>query len=274
MKADRRAAGGGGQSEPFEIADSHAHLDSAEFHQDREAVLERAWAGGIRFLLCPAELTTPESLNLVLELSQKYPWVAAAAGVHPHQASRMVPRHLETIRNLAAEGKIRAIGEIGLDYHYHFSPPSKQKETFRRQLALAQEIALPVVIHSRLSGKDILQAVVDEAFSQGGLLHCFTEDWETAEQMMGLGFFISFSGILTYANAANLREVARRTPFDRILVETDSPYLIPQPFRGKAERNEPLFVIETARVLAHLKQTTLGEIGQTVVTNYRTLFSV
>jgi TatD DNase family protein len=256
----------------MEIADSHAHLDMAEFDPDKEEVVRRAWAGGIKAILCPIDLTAPESLPRVLELRKEFPWIATAAGIHPHQAKDFFPSHLETIRGLARQGQIAAVGEIGIDHHYNYSPAPVQTEVFRAQLRLAQELALPVVVHSRDAGEGILEAVEEERFRRGGVLHCFTEKQETAERMIGLGFFVSFSGILTYPNARNLREIAAGLPLDKILVETDSPYLVPQPLRGITKRNEPLFVVETAKLLAELKSITLEEIAAITLRNYRSVF--
>ncbi len=264
----------GSGTDTLEIADSHAHLDMEEFSRDREEVLHRAWEGGVRGLLCPAELTTAESLTIVLGLGERFPWVSAAAGVHPHQANELQPLHLDRIKELAVQGKIRAVGEIGLDYHYNFSSPESQLAAFHRQLELAQELALPVIIHSRNSGQDVRIAIKEAAFTQGGVLHCFSEDWETAEWMMERGFFISFSGILTFPDAGRLREVARKTPLERVLLETDSPYLVPHPLRKKQKRNEPVFIIETARLLAGLKKLPLVEVGRLAHENFQRLFRV
>jgi len=258
----------------MEIADSHAHLDRAEFDPDRVEVVRRAWAGGVKALLCPIDLTAPESLPRILELKQEFSWVSAAAGIHPHQAKDFSPSHLDTIRRLARTGKIAAVGEIGIDHHYNYSPAPVQDEAFRAQLRLAQELELPVVIHSRDAGEEILAAVEGEGFTRGGVLHCFTENRGTAERMIGLGFFISFSGILTYRNAHNLREIAAELPLEKILIETDSPYLVPQPLRGAKKRNEPLFVIETAKLLAELKDRTLEEIAAITLRNYSSAFRV
>jgi TatD DNase family protein len=258
----------------MEIADSHAHLDMAEFDPDRKEVVRRAWAGGVKALLCPIDLTVPESLPRILELRQEFSWIAAAAGIHPHQAKDFSLSHLEVLRRLARAGQIAAVGEIGIDHHYNYSPPPVQDEVFRAQLRLAQELALPVVVHSRDAGEEILRAIEEEGFSRGGVLHCFTEDRETAKRMIGLGFFVSFSGILTYPNARNLREIAAGLPLEKTLVETDSPYLVPQPLRGAKKRNEPLFVIETAKILAELKSITLEETAAVTLGNYRSAFRV
>lgn len=244
----------------------------AEFEPDRRDVILRAWAGGVKGLLCPTDLTAPESFARIVELQQEFSWIVAAAGIHPHQAKDFSPSHLEMLRILAKTGQIVAVGEIGIDHHYDYSPARDQAEAFRSQLRLAQEMDLPVVIHSRGAGAEILRAVEAEGFSRGGVLHCFTEDRETAERMIGLGFSISFSGILTYPNAQNLREIAAALPLERILVETDSPYLVPRSLRGLKKRNEPLFVIETAKLLAELRSTTLDEIAAATMRNYRTAF--
>jgi len=258
----------------MEIVDSHAHLDMAEFGPDREEVVRRAWAGGVKALLCPIDLTAPESLPRILDLRQKFSWISAAAGIHPHQSKDFSPSYLETIRKLAKSGEIAAVGEIGIDHHYNYSPAFVQAEVFRAQLRLAQELKLPVVVHSRDAGNEILAAVEEERFNCGGVLHCYTEDRETAERMIGLGFFVSFSGILTYPNASKLREVATALPLEKILVETDSPYLVPQPLRGLKKRNEPLFVLETAKVLAGLKSIKFEELAAITLGNYRSAFRV
>ena len=164
------------------------------------------------------------------------------------------------------------MGEIGLDYHYDFSSPEAQKEAFRRQLAFAGEAGLPVIVHSRLAGADVVAAVDAARFGRGGILHCFTEDWAVAEAVLERGFLVSFSGILTFPKAGALREVAARVPLDRLLVETDSPYLAPVPYRGSGRRNEPAFVVETARVLAGLKGLALEALAEATTRNFARLF--
>jgi len=254
------------------LIDSHAHLDMAEFDADRAEVIRRAGDAGVVAILCPADLTRPESLPTIAGLAGGFPAVLAAAGVHAHQAKDLSPRHLAELRDLAAAGAIRAVGEIGLDYHYDFSPAEAQREALRAQLALAGEAGLPAILHSRLSGSDIIAAVDGERFGRGGILHCFTEDWATARAMLDRGFHVSFSGILTFSKAGDLREVAARVPLDRLLVETDSPYLAPVPHRGSGRRNEPAFVVETARVLAGLKGITLDDLAEATTRNFAGLF--
>jgi TatD DNase family protein len=254
------------------LVDSHAHLDAPEFDPDRADVGRRAGEAGIVAILCPADLTRPESLRTIAGLAGSAPAVLAAAGVHPHQAKDISPSHLSELRKLAAAGAIRAVGEIGLDYHYDFSPAEAQRRALRDQLALAGETGLPVVLHSRLSGPDIVAAVDGERFGRGGVLHCFTEDWATARAMLDRGFHISFSGILTFPKAGNLREVAAKVPLDRLLVETDAPYLAPVPYRSSGRRNEPAWVVETARVLAGLKGLPPDDLAEATTGNFAALF--
>jgi len=258
--------------EKFELVDSHAHLDSEDFDGDRNQVVERAYRTGIKAILCPAEMTSSKSLEIILELGAKYNNLIAAAGIHPHQTKDFKPDFAQKIQKLALNKQIAAVGEIGLDFYYNFSPAQKQIEAFRSQLNLAQELALPVIVHSRKAGPEIMTSIRQENFHQGGILHCFTEDWRVAKEMLNHNFFISFSGILTYPKAYALREVAQKVPLEKILVETDSPYLVPAFYRGKIHRNEPSFVVETAKLLAELKNMPLTELSAATTNNFRTIF--
>jgi TatD DNase family protein len=254
------------------LVDSHAHLDMPEFDADRAETVRRAFAAGLVGILCPADLTRAASLPAIAALGAEFPTVLAAAGVHAHQAKDLEPGHLAELQALAARGAIRAVGEIGLDYHYAFSPPDAQREALRLQLIAAAEAGLPVILHSRLAGRDIVAAVDSERFGWGGILHCFTEDWPIAEAMLDRGFHVSFSGILTFPKAGDLREVAAKVPLDRLLVETDSPYLAPVPYRGSGRRNEPAYVVETARVLAGVRGLPLPELAEATTANFARLF--
>jgi TatD DNase family protein len=254
------------------LVDSHAHLDMPEFDADRAETVRRAFAAGVVAILCPGDLTRAASLAAIAALQSEFPTVLAAAGVHAHQAKDLTPGHLDALRDLAARGAIRAVGEIGLDYHYDFSPPEAQREALRRQLAAAAEAGLPVILHSRLAGRDILAAIDDESYRGGGILHCFTEDWETARALLDRGFDVSFSGILTFPKAGSLREVAARVPLGRLLVETDSPYLAPVPYRGSGRRNEPAYVLETARVLAGVRGLALEDLAEATTANFARRF--
>jgi TatD DNase family protein len=254
------------------LVDSHAHLDMPEFDADRAETVRRAFAAGVVAILCPADLTRAASLPAIAALAAEFPTVLAAAGVHAHQAKDLTAGHLAELRRLSACGAIRAIGEIGLDYHYDFSPPEAQREALRRQLDVAAEAGLPVIIHSRLAGRDILAAIEGERYQGGGLLHCYTEDWATARALLDRGFDVSFSGILTFPKADALREVAAKVPLDRLLVETDSPYLAPVPYRGSGRRNEPAYVLETARVLAQVRGLPLEDLAEATTANFARRF--
>jgi len=254
------------------LVDSHAHLDAPDFDPDREEAVRRAFGAGVVAILCPADLTQPQSLPTIRSLAQAFPTILAAAGVHAHQAKDMAEGHLAALRDLAARGEIRAVGEIGLDYHYDLSPRERQREVLRGQLRAARELGLPAILHSRLSGPDVVDAVDGEGFTCGGILHCFTESWEMARKMLDRGFFISFSGILTFPKAREMREVAGKVPLERLLVETDSPYLAPVPFRGAVKRNEPAFVVETARVLAGIRGLPFPDLAEATTRNFAALF--
>jgi TatD DNase family protein len=256
------------------IVDSHAHLSGEEFDNDRHEVIRRSFQEGIGAILCPTELTEENELKVTFDTIQAYPNIVAAGGVHPHNAKSFNPDCIQKIIDLAKSHNIHAVGEIGVDLHYNFSPPDTQIEVFRKQLNIAQEIGLPVIIHSRNARDEVLAAVKEEQFTLGGILHCFTEDWEFAKMMMEYDFLISFSGILTFPKAQSLREVAIRTPLEKALVETDSPYLVPAPYRGKIQRNEPVYVKETARFLAELKNVSLEELAEKTTQNFVSLFQI
>jgi TatD DNase family protein len=254
------------------LIDSHAHINAEEFHDDRIQVIERTFREGIKALLCPAELTQEKNLEIALDLIDTYPNIIAAAGVHPHNARNFNPDFAVTLQELTRKKKIHAVGEIGLDFHYNLSSRKDQIQAFRAQLKFAQELDLPVVIHSRNAGKEIAAAIKEVNYTRGGVLHCFTEDWPFAKSMMDHNFWVSFSGILTYPNADPLREVARKMPLERILIETDSPYLVPVPYRGKIKRNEPLYVKQIAQTLAQIKKMRLEEISFITSQNFSYLF--
>ncbi|MBN1223689.1 MAG: TatD family hydrolase [Candidatus Aminicenantes bacterium] len=256
------------------LVDSHAHLSGEEFNQDRIDVIQRALHSNIVSILCPGELTDPQNIKTALDISAEFTGILVAAGVHPHLAKDCDPACFEKIEELAHSRKIHAVGEIGLDYHYNHSPPDIQREVFHQQLNIAQNLQLPVVIHSRNAGEDVKAAVNDENFTSGGIIHCFTEDWDFAKHMMDCNFLISFSGILTYPKAHPLREVAAKIPLEKLLVETDSPYLVPEPYRGKIKRNEPIYVRNTAHMLADLKNTAFEQMANVMTQNFESLFQI
>lgn len=258
----------------MKFVDSHAHLNVEDFQDDRTQVIQRAIQEDIQAILCPAEITEPENCRVTLDLIENNTHIYAAAGVHPHNAKDFRPEMETTLASWASKKIICAVGEIGLDFHYNYSSPDKQKNAFHSQLNIAQDLNLPVVIHSRNAAEEIALAVQEEKFTKGGILHCFSENWAFAKQMLDRGFFISFSGILTYPNAHSIRDAAKKLPLERILIETDSPYLVPVPFRGRIKRNEPVYVKEVAKMLAEIRQLELSKVARMTTQNFATLFAI
>jgi TatD DNase family protein len=254
------------------FVDSHAHINTEDFHEDRDQVIATAFQNDIQAILCPAELTEPENLQTALDLTRKYPNIPVVAGIHPHNAQKFHHDAGKILKQLSEDNKILAIGEIGLDFHYNYSTPEEQREAFRGQLNIAEDLNLPVVIHSRNAAEEIATAIAEENFTKGGVLHCFTENWEFARRMLDHNFLISFSGILTYPNAESIRDVAKKLPLEKTLIETDSPYLVPAPYRGRIKRNEPVYVKEVAKTLADLRKADIGEIARVTSTNFSVLF--
>jgi len=249
------------------LADSHCHLDDPQFDADREAVIERARAAGVETMLAVG--SGPPDLEAGIRLAEGHAQIVASVGVHPHEAAKATPETFERLRELLANPKVVAIGEIGLDYHYNFSPPEVQREVFARQLEMARAASRPVIIHTREAWPDTLRMLA-EARLAGGIMHCFSEGPAEAEQVLALGFHISFAGVVTFPKALRVQAVARMVPLDRLLVETDAPYLAPVPFRGK--RNEPALVPHTARVLAELRQMSPEDLADLTTRNFRHLF--
>jgi TatD DNase family protein len=242
------------------LIDSHCHLDFPDFADEIDAVVARAKEAGVeRQITISTRIARGGGL---VALAERFPTVYFSIGTHPHQAAEEPETDLGAIRTFAAHEKCVAIGEAGLDYHYDFAPRDVAAKVFRAQIAAARELALPLVIHSRDADQD-MAAILEDEMRKGqfaAVLHCFTSGPALAETGLALGLSISFSGVLTFKNSHALRDIARAVPLDRLLVETDAPYLAPTPHRGR--RNEPAFVIETARVLAAVKgvdETTIAE---------------
>ena len=250
------------------LIDSHTHLDDAQFNEDRAAVIERARAAGVERMLAIGTGGGPPDLEAGVRLAGEYPFVLATVGVHPHDASKATEATFERLRELAAHPKVVAIGEIGLDYHYDFSPRDVQRAVFSRQLAIAAEAALPIIIHTREAWDDTFE-ILRREWRGEGILHCFTGDAVQARQALDAGFHLAFGGVLTFPKAEPVREAARTTPSDRLLLETDCPYLAPVPHRGK--RNEPAFVVETARRLAQVRGQPVEEIAARTKANFERL---
>jgi TatD DNase family protein len=258
------------------FVDSHAHIDGPEFDADREEVLARAREAGVLAIL-NVGTGDPHGVDLerAVALAERYEGVYAAVGVHPHDARLFDDAAAERVYELARSRKrVIAWGEIGLDYHYDNSPREVQREVFARQLRMARALDLPVVIHSREADAEtieILRAELGDA-ARGGIMHCFGGGYEMAASVLELGFMISFAGNVTFKKAEALREVARRVPVERLLVETDCPFLTPVPFRGR--RNEPARVVETARCLAELHGIEVEEFGRITTGNFERFFNL
>ncbi|HUP48319.1 MAG TPA: TatD family hydrolase [Thermoanaerobaculia bacterium] len=249
------------------LTDSHCHLTMS----DAAGNLERARAGGVRGFVVPA--TKLEDSPEAVALASEHDDVWAAVGFHPHEAKDCDEAAFAEIERLAEHERVVAVGEAGLDYHYMHSPREVQREVFMRHVALAKRRGLPIIVHNRESTADLLELLLsDEARGVRGILHSYTEDRETARRLIEAGYSISFSGIVTFRNAEPLRQVARALPHDRVLIETDTPYLAPVPYRG--QRNEPAYVAKVAELLAGLWGRSLDEVAARTTANFEQIFSV
>ncbi len=248
--------------------DTHTHVHHPEFDADRDAVLDRARSAGVE--ICLAVGTDPSDSQRAVELADKYADVFASVGVHPHEAAKVTPAELEELARLAASERVVAWGEAGLDYYYEHSPRDVQRARFAEQIRIAARLGLPLIIHTRDAWDDTFQ-ILDSQPHPGGVFHCFTGEREHAEASISRGFFVSFSGIVTFAKAQALQAVAARIPLDRVLIETDCPFLAPVPNRGK--RNEPALVSLVAAKLAELRGIPVEEIARCSRENARRCFS-
>lgn len=259
-------------TETLAIADSHNHIDLSHFDSDRAEAVARARAAGVETFLIVGGVDAGNGHRRAVAIAEEL-GVPASAGVHPHEAKVATEETFDELRALAKDGRIRALGELGLDFHYDHSPRDVQRAVFRRQIRLAREVGLPIIIHTREADAETCDVLEEERADEcGGVIHCFSGGHELARRALALGFYVSFSGIMTFPRAETIQEVAKTVPLDRLLVETDAPFLAPPPHRGK--RNEPAFVVEVARKLAALRGTTLEEIGRASLENFRRLFRV
>lgn len=253
------------------LVDHHCHLDFDTFDVDRDEVVARARAAGVGPIVSIS--TRVSTFEALLAMVTRYPEVYCSVGTHPHQAGEERGIPPERFVELSADPRVVAIGEAGLDYHYDYGPRDAQVEGFRTQIAAARETGLPLVIHARDADDDTGDILEDEmkrgAFS--AVLHCYTGGLRLAVRALEMGLYVSFTGIMTYRSAADIRAVAAAVPLDRLLVETDAPYLSPPPHRGK--RNEPAFVVETARCLAEVKGVSLAEVALATTENFYRLYN-
>jgi len=262
------------------FVDSHAHLDGKQFDSDREAVIARALEAGVRTMVAIGNGDGPPSLDAGIQLADQHPFMYATIGIHPHEARLASDHAYAEMERLARHPKVIAWGEIGLDYYYDHSPRETQKQVFTRQMEMAAAAKLPIVIHCRPSDgsenawEDCLDMINQQwaPHGLGGILHCFTGNLAQAKRSLDMGFMISFAGNLTFPKAQQIRDAALEVPLDRMLIETDSPYLAPVPHRGK--RNEPAFVKETARKLGELRGLSIDEVGEQTSRNFYKFFKL
>lgn len=252
------------------IFDSHAHYDSSKFNEDREELLSSMQENGIGTIVnCGASL---KSVTAVVELAEKYPFIYAAVGLHPDEVGDLNEERFAFLREQCKKEKVVAVGEIGLDYYWDNESHETQKEWFVRQLKLARELDLPVIIHSRDAAEDTLKIMKEYGKGLRGVIHCFSYSKELAEEYVKMGFYIGIGGVVTFKNGKKLKEIAAAIPLDRILLETDCPYLAPEPHRGK--RNSSLYIPYIAEEIANLKGITYDEVVAQTEENAVRLFGI
>ncbi len=246
------------------LIDSHAHLEMPEFKKDLEVVIQRAKESGVEYVFTVG--TEKKDWKRALEIAESHPSIYAILGVHPHNAKEIDEETYPMLRDLCRNEKVKAYGEIGLDFFRNLSPRDLQLKRFREQIDLAKELGLPVVIHDREAHRETVEILKSEGVKDcGGIIHCFSGDYEMARACMDMGFYISIPGSITFKNAGDLREIVRKIPMESLLVETDAPFLAPDPFRGK--RNEPSYVRFTAQRVAEVKKITFERIAEITTEN-------
>lgn len=253
------------------IVDSHAHYDDEQFDTDRDEVFELIQRQGVVRVVNPA--SNLDSARKCIELSKRHDFLYCAVGIHPHDADEFSEKAIEIIRELASFRKVVAVGEIGLDYHYNFSPPDVQKQCFAAHIQLALELKLPLIIHDREAHKDTLDIIRSEkGYDAGGVFHCFSGSVELAKEVLDMGFYISLGGAVTFKNAKKPVEVAGYIPIDRLLVETDSPYMAPVPHRGS--RNHSGYLNEIIQKISEIRNADFDTIAEATALNANRLFGL
>lgn len=253
------------------LFDTHVHLNAYQYKDDVEEVIARAKEAGVSYMVVVG--FNEETIEKALELTERYPFIYAAVGWHPVDAIDMTDKHMEWLEQLATHPKVVALGEMGLDYHWDKSPKDVQKDVFRRQIRLAKKVKLPIIIHNREASADIVQILQEEGAAEvGGIMHCFSGSVEIAKQCLALNFYLSFGGPVTFKNARKPKEVVKHVPLERLLIETDCPYLTPHPFRGK--RNEPAYVKYIAEEMAQLKEIEYEQLAKITTNNAKRLFGI
>jgi len=253
------------------LIDSHCHLDDPQFDQDRELIIQRALDAGVQCMMTIGSSAGPTDLEPGIRLAESRPEIYAAVGVHPHDASKACDESLRRLEELLRHPKVLALGEIGLDYYYDFSPPERQKAVFTEQLRIAADARKPVIIHTREAWEDTFDVLERHwvGTGVGGIMHCFSSGPEHAAMVANMGMYVSFSGIVTFAKALPVQRAVREVPVDKLLIETDAPYLAPVPHRGK--RNEPAHVAHVARKVAEIRATSEEQIAEVTTANFRRL---
>lgn len=252
------------------LFDSHSHIDNERFDSDRDEVVARARANGVTGLINAGDCIASSARSI--ELAEAYPEVYAAVGIHPHEAGDVKEEDYQQLIDWAGHPKVVAIGEIGLDYHYDYSPRSIQQEVFIRQIDVARRTGLPIIIHDREAHGDVMSIIKKEAGGLTGVFHCFSGSMEMARECLALGFYIAVGGSVTFKNAAKLPAIAASVPLDRLLLETDCPYLTPQPYRGR--RNEPAYVRIVGEYVAALRKMELAALAEATTANVKRLFQI
>ena len=246
------------------LIDSHAHLEMPEFKKDLEVVIQRAKESGVEYIFTVG--TEKKDWKRALEIANSHPSIYAILGVHPHNAKEIDDQTYPLLKELCRNGKVKAYGEIGLDFFRNLSPRDIQLKRFREQIGLAKELGLPIVVHDREAHQETLEILKSEKAEEcGGIIHCFSGDYEMAKVCIDMGFYISIPGSITFKNAESFREIVKRLPLESILVETDAPFLTPEPFRGK--RNEPGYVRYTAQKVAEIKKISFEMVAEVTTEN-------
>jgi TatD DNase family protein len=255
------------------LIDSHAHIQGKEYSGETEAVISRARQAGVDQIVVIGGAGDMSSNTDAIALSEASPHLYATVGMHPHDAKNVGEVELQKLKGLTTHPKVIAVGETGLDYYYHHSPREVQRQVFAQFIRVAGETGLPLVVHERDAARETAELLRSEGAAKvRGVIHCFTGDYEAARNYLELGFYLSFTGIITFKNADALRDVVRQVPLEKMLVETDSPYLTPVPFRGK--RNEPAYVRLVAQTVAQLKGVTLEDVARVTTKNVHELFRI
>lgn len=253
------------------LIDSHAHLEMPEFKRDLEAVIQRAQDSGVGYIFTVG--TEKRDWKRTLEIANSHPSIYVILGVHPHNAKEIDDKTYPILRELCRDRKVKGYGEIGLDFFRNLSPRDVQLKRFREQVGLAKELQLPIVVHDREAHQETLEILKTEKAEEcGGIIHCFSGDYEMAKECIDMGFFISIPGSITFKNAERFREIVKRLPLESLLVETDAPFITPEPFRGK--RNEPSYVKYTAQKVAEIKKISFEKVAEVTTENALQIFKL